>query len=152
MNHVTLQDDGRLLHDDRAIQANPLGYLGLEVKLAPACTLRSFFRCMARYPDLAAINPFLDSFLECYDQCDKDGCRCDGIDYLAQLHNILIVFDVGPLDAAGVDIDAPITLKAQGIKLHTALTMMLTPLDMTIAVEDGALLLTTKEKDATGGD
>lgn len=91
MNRVILQADGQLSYDDHPIQAGPLRYLGFEVVLAPACTLRSFFQCMARHPGMAALNPFLDSFLEYYQRCPANGCTYAEIDHLALSRTVEII-------------------------------------------------------------
>ena len=83
MNRVHLQSNGQLYHGEVNIQSDPMRFLGYEVTLASECTLRSVFNCLDHYSVLAALNPFLNSFMQHYRQCPAQGCLCDDIDHLA---------------------------------------------------------------------
>jgi hypothetical protein len=96
MNRVTLDHDGQLYFGDKRIQADPLRYSGSEVRLAPTCTLRSFFRCLALFPALVALNPFLDSFVKYVPQCPEKGCHCEEIDHLVLLRTVEIIGHPAP--------------------------------------------------------
>ncbi len=96
MNQILLQADGRLFYAGHAIKADPLGYLGFEVRLAPECTLRSFFRCITRHPQLKGLNPFMDSFVQYFGECADGGCTCDSIDHLALWRTVEFIGHPGP--------------------------------------------------------
>ncbi len=91
MNQVTLDTDGRLYFGEDPIPSDALRYLGVEVRLAPSCTLRSFFQCLSFYPGLKGLNPFLDSFYKYVSECPTEGCRCEGVDQLVLSRTVEII-------------------------------------------------------------
>ena len=44
MNRVTLTREGRIMHEGKVIETEPLMFLGFETFLEDGFTLRSFFR------------------------------------------------------------------------------------------------------------
>jgi hypothetical protein len=82
MNTIALNPDGSLAYRERPVVSEPLPYLGFQVVLAPGCTLRSFFQLLERFPDLAKLNPFCESFIANYKTCPDDGCLNDAVGHL----------------------------------------------------------------------
>ena len=68
----------------------------------------------------------------------------DVIEFWRQKHEIEIQLDNKALSDAGVGSDTPITLRIKGIRLRSALRLVLLPLDLTYTVGDGYLLITSK--------
>ncbi|HWB08715.1 MAG TPA: hypothetical protein VG826_05810 [Pirellulales bacterium] len=68
----------------------------------------------------------------------------DVIEYWKQKHEIEIQLDGKALADAGIGSDTPVTLKTEGIRLRSALRMVLGNLDLTYSVGDGYLLITSK--------
>ncbi|MCL4193347.1 MAG: hypothetical protein KJZ87_16550, partial [Thermoguttaceae bacterium] len=69
----------------------------------------------------------------------------DVIEYLKDMHAIEIQLDQRTLDDVGIGTDTPITRSIAGIKLRSALRLLLADLDMTYIVRDEVLLITTRE-------
>lgn len=67
------------------------------------------------------------------------------IEYLKDMHAIEIQLDQRTLDDVGIGTDTPITRSIAGIKLRSALRLLLADLDMTYIVRDEVLLITTRE-------
>jgi hypothetical protein len=82
MNTIALKIDGTLTYRDKPVVNEPLPYLGFHVVLEPGYTLRSFFRLLEHYSDLARLNPFSESFVANYQTCPETGCRCDSVGHL----------------------------------------------------------------------
>ena len=82
MNSVILQPDGSIVADSTKDPADPLVYLSYGVQLAPAYTLRSFFRMIAAYPLLARLNTFFPGQLEQFHACPPDKCNLGEYDTL----------------------------------------------------------------------
>jgi hypothetical protein len=66
------------------------------------------------------------------------------IDDLKQSHDIEIQFDYRALDEAGIPIDTPITRSIKGVTLRSALNLLLDDLDLTYAVQNGVVKITTE--------
>lgn len=56
--------------------------LGCQLVLAPACTLRSFFYLLDRYPSLQCVNAFAPSHLSQVRRSPARGCTFPGIEAL----------------------------------------------------------------------
>ena len=69
----------------------------------------------------------------------------DAVDYLKELHQIEIQFDLKALGAVGVSSDTPITHALKKISLDSALKLVLNDLDLTTVVTNGVLLITTPD-------
>lgn len=69
----------------------------------------------------------------------------DVIEYLKDMHAIEIQLDQRTLDDVGIGTDTPITRSIAGVKLRSALRLLLADLDMTYIVRDEVLLITTRE-------
>ena len=67
----------------------------------------------------------------------------DAVDYLANLHDVSIMVDGPALEAAGIRGDAAVTFAAKGIRLRSALRLMLDKLHLTYAIHNEVLLITT---------
>lgn len=74
----------------------------------------------------------------------------DVIDFLKQRHSVEIQFDHKALADAGIGTDVPITRFIKGIPLRSALPMILNDLDLTYAVQNRTLTITSKR--ASQGD
>jgi hypothetical protein len=73
----------------------------------------------------------------------------DVVGFLKDRHGIEIQLDLRALEAAGVASDTPVTIDLRGITLRSALRLLLRQLDLTYAVKDEVLLITTPEMAAT---
>jgi hypothetical protein len=73
----------------------------------------------------------------------------DAIAFLKDRHGIEIQLDLRALEAAGLASDTPVTANLRGITLRSALRLLLRQLDLTYAVQDEVLLITTPETAAT---
>ncbi len=69
----------------------------------------------------------------------------DIVDYLGDIHHIKIQLDKKAMDAAGIRVDAKVTKQTRKLALRSALRLMLYELDLTYLVQDGVLLITTRE-------
>ena len=72
----------------------------------------------------------------------------DALAFLAVNHDINIVTDEATLDAADIDTNAPVDLILSGLPLRSALGRLLDPFDLTYAVVDDVLLITTQARAA----
>lgn len=70
----------------------------------------------------------------------------DVIDYLKQRHDVEIQINNKALIDAGVGTDTPITRVIKGITLRSALKMILDELDLTYVVQNGTLMITSKNE------
>ncbi len=68
------------------------------------------------------------------------------VDYLRDLHDIEIQIDQKALDDVGIGTDTPVTRNLKGIRLRSALRLMLRELDLTYVIRDEVLLITTPEE------
>ena len=66
------------------------------------------------------------------------------IDDLKQGHDIEIQLDSRALDDAGIPMNAPITRSIKGVTLRSALNLLLDDLDLTYAVQNGVVKVTTE--------
>ncbi|MEX2112972.1 MAG: hypothetical protein WD845_07285 [Pirellulales bacterium] len=69
----------------------------------------------------------------------------DAVDYLKDHHGIEIQLDNKTLEECGVGSDTPVTRTLKGISLDSALTLMLSTLELTYVVDNGVLLITTPD-------
>jgi hypothetical protein len=67
----------------------------------------------------------------------------DVVEYLSDLHKVQIKFDIKALDDAGLGTDLPITKSTNGVRLGAALNRLLGAVELTYAIEDEVLLITT---------
>jgi general secretion pathway protein D len=70
----------------------------------------------------------------------------DVIDYLKAKHGIEIQLDNQALTDAAIGPSAPVTRSAKGIRLRSALRLLLDDLGLTWVVHDDVLMITTKER------
>lgn len=70
----------------------------------------------------------------------------DVADFLHHKHKLEIQFDRRALSDAGVGSDTPVTLKLDGIRLRSALRLILGELDLTYVARDGYLFITSKSE------
>ncbi|HEY4311493.1 MAG TPA: hypothetical protein VGN12_18740 [Pirellulales bacterium] len=73
----------------------------------------------------------------------------DVVDYIKSKHEIELQLDSKGLADAAVDPAVPITKSLKGISLRSSLHLILDELDLTFAIVDQILLITSKEKAAT---
>ncbi len=73
----------------------------------------------------------------------------DVVDFLKDKHSLEIQLDDKSLEEAGVSGDVPVTRKLHGIRLRSALAMLLRPLDLTYDIRDDVLQITTRKTAAT---
>ena len=69
----------------------------------------------------------------------------DVIDDLQDIHDIPIKFDQTALEDLVLDQSVPVTMQLSGIKLKSALRLMLGDLDLTYVIENEVLLITSQE-------
>src|SRR5207249_3332309 len=67
----------------------------------------------------------------------------DVIVYLADLHNIQIIIDNQDLSDAAIPTDSPVTRTLAGVKLRSALKIVLEPLKLSYVIEDDVLKIVT---------
>jgi hypothetical protein len=67
----------------------------------------------------------------------------DVIAYLQDQHGVPILLKVKKLEAASVSLDTPVTKNLKGIRLSTALEVMLEELELTYVVKEGLIFITT---------
>lgn len=70
----------------------------------------------------------------------------DVVEYLKQRHGIEIQLDHKALTDAGVATDTPVTRNIKGITLRSALGLLLSELDLSHVVHNGALMITSTSK------
>jgi|GEM_PF-3170199 len=68
----------------------------------------------------------------------------DAIEFLAEKHGIPIVLDAKSLEEASVNIDTPVTKRLKGLTLRSTLNLVLDELELTYAVQNGVLMITTE--------
>lgn len=69
----------------------------------------------------------------------------DAVEFIADAKNITMILDQKALTEEGVAIDEPLNHALSGIKLVSALKIILEPLGLTYVVEDEVLKITTKD-------
>jgi hypothetical protein len=67
------------------------------------------------------------------------------VSHLVDRHRVPLLLDVRRINAAGVSLDTPITKSFRNISLQSALRMLLGELELTFALRDGAIVITTPE-------
>jgi hypothetical protein len=67
----------------------------------------------------------------------------DVVEYLKDLHQIGVQIDEKAFRQAKVSIEVPVTVNLKQVSLQSALRLMLRPLDLTYAVQDDAIVITT---------
>ena len=79
----------------------------------------------------------------------QDQPLTDVVSFLADLHNIPIIIDTEALQEEGIATDTPVTRTLTGVKLRSALKIILQPLQLSYVIEDEVMKITTiaKEKD-----
>lgn len=73
----------------------------------------------------------------------------DAIVHISTVHGIPIRLNKKALDDAAIDTNTPVTRKLKGIRLRSALRLMLGELDLAYVIRDEALEILTKEAAAT---
>jgi hypothetical protein len=69
----------------------------------------------------------------------------DVVEYLSKLHGVEISLNVRGLDDVGIADDTPVTFNLQGVRLSSALNLILQPLDLTWIVNKDSILITIHE-------
>ncbi len=69
----------------------------------------------------------------------------DVLDYLRSRHNMQIVADIKALQDAGMGPDSPVTCRVSGVKLGSALRLLLASLELKFFVDDDVLQVTTRD-------
>ena len=82
MNTIALKTNGSIAHEGVIRGSGPLPFLGFQIILDEAYTLRSYFKLLECYPLLAELNAFLSAYQEQYRTCPKSGCNFDGVEHL----------------------------------------------------------------------
>jgi hypothetical protein len=80
MNTIDLQKDGALTQKAVEMKADPLPALGYRLHLTPACTLRSYFGMLEKYPVFTRLSQFIPPAVDQYMNCPKSGCTTPGLD------------------------------------------------------------------------
>jgi len=73
------------------LNSDPLAFLGSRLTLDPDCTLRSFFRCIEAYPDLARLSPFFSSCLEEAARWPSEGCTTPRLRHLELMKRVELI-------------------------------------------------------------
>lgn len=82
MNTILLKADGTMAANRKVVGQHPLKYLNAGIELDRDYTLRSFFRMLNTYPELAALNEFSTALIEQYEKSPPGGCEYPGIECL----------------------------------------------------------------------
>ncbi len=72
----------------------------------------------------------------------------DAIQTISETHHLPMLIDRRALDEIGLSDDAPVTLTIAGVKLQSALNIMLSDLDLVVTVRGETLLVTTAESES----
>jgi hypothetical protein len=100
--------------------------------------------------DLAQSGPAEERILSALDEPTElefiETPLSDVIEYLKDRHKIEIQIDKKALEDAGVTSDTPVTWNLRGIKLKSALKLMLGELELTYVIENEVLSITTSEE------
>jgi hypothetical protein len=70
----------------------------------------------------------------------------DVIDDIALRHGIPIIINVSALEDFGIGTDTPITISLDGVRLRSALKLMLRELELTFIIKDEVMQITTPEE------
>jgi hypothetical protein len=118
--------------------------LWLTVVVAAFCTGTQLDRYLEQYrtdPREASIRAALDQKTDIkFVETPFNGV----IDDLRQRHAIEIQLDHRALDDASIPMNTPVTRSMKGVTLRSALNLLLDPLDLTYAVQNGVLMVTTE--------
>jgi len=82
MNAVTLQIDGSIYQNGKAVKSDALDLLSSQIELEEGYTLRSFFEMLEKYTLFAKLNEFFPTHTEQYHSCPERGCDTGLLDYL----------------------------------------------------------------------
>ena len=63
--------------------------------------------------------------------------------YFAELHNITILINSNDLGEEGLTVDEPVNVSLSGIKLKSAMNIILKPIGLTYLIEDEVMKITT---------
>lgn len=77
----------------------------------------------------------------------QDQPLTDVVTFLADFHNIPIIIDKAALDEEGIAEDTPVTRTLTGVKLRSALKIILEPLQLSYVIEDEVMKITTLTKE-----
>jgi hypothetical protein len=69
----------------------------------------------------------------------------DVVEYLKDFHDVAIQIDEASLDDVGASPDTPITLNLSKVSLRSALYHLLSPLDLTVVVENQVIVVTSTD-------
>ena len=118
--------------------------LWLTVVVAAFCTGTQLDRYLEQYradPRDASIRAALDQKTDIkFIETPFSGV----FDDLKQRHAIEIQLDLRALDDANIPRDTPVTKSIKGVTLRSALNLLLDNLDLTYAVQNGVLMITTE--------
>ena len=70
---------------------DPFAFLGSGLALDADCTLRSFFRCIEAYPELARLSPFFEPCLEEAAKWPLQGCTTAGLRHLELMKRVELI-------------------------------------------------------------
>jgi beta-lactamase regulating signal transducer with metallopeptidase domain len=70
----------------------------------------------------------------------------DALQYVSEYHGIAVRRDRDSIKAAKIDLDHPVTVKLTGVPLRSVLQLLLEPLSLATFVDEGELVVTTREK------
>ncbi|VAX36238.1 hypothetical protein MNBD_PLANCTO02-3432, partial [hydrothermal vent metagenome] len=93
------------------------------------------------------INKSLDELTEL--EFDDATTLAMAVDFLAVNHGISILFDNAALEAEGIEKDSPLAsgnLSLSGIKLRSALRLILEPLNLTYVIKNEVMMITSEEE------
>jgi type II secretory pathway component GspD/PulD (secretin) len=76
----------------------------------------------------------------------KDQSLKDAIEILGNVNNVNIYTDMAALDAAGVNLSQPTSLKVENISLKSALNLLLKQAKLTYVIKDEVLQITTEDE------
>jgi hypothetical protein len=82
MNAVTLNKDGSIHLNGKAVGSERLDLLSCQIALEEAYTLRCFFKMLDKYTLFVKLNAFFPSYTEQYHGCPQKGCDAGSLDYL----------------------------------------------------------------------
>src|SRR5262245_10560218 len=69
----------------------------------------------------------------------------DVVTYFAEKHSIPMMLNIRELEEASISADTPVTKSVRSITLRSALNLLLNDLDLAYVIENGVLMITTKE-------
>lgn len=147
LDDVTARSALRILLDPLDLEAVPDGDV-IRVTLAPSVAravrlqnLTTDFR--QRTDNEERIESSLD---ERTDIEFVDTPLSEGVEFLAQLHEVPIVIDEPGLSELGLATDEPLNRVLAGVKLESALNVLLEPLELTWFAENEVLVVTSRQR------